>query len=267
MKKLKNSVCSALAVMCVFMFGAWTDAEQPRQDRYADAAVYSTYAVETVSFDRKETDEKSFNAPQYVSIDGLSNACGAVAGSEIVAYYDKYYANMIPDWQSYYAASGRYRKQDNVYIPNLMTQMYDLMRTNVDGVGVSDDDFVSGLTSYINGKGYTVSMQSVVSGSYFDYDACKTAIKNNKVIALLSRAVDVYTIIEGTTQDKLSPVTISDLHIMVASGYKEINYYRGNTLFRTDRYLVASSGLKETGLVFYKVNPHSLNKAYIVNIS
>ena len=109
-------------------------------------------------------------------------------------------------------------------------------------------------------------MQSVVSGSTVDYSACKSAIDNNKVIALLSRATDVYNLSEGATQDTISSVAISDLHIMIASGYQEINYYKNGSLFRTDRYLIVSSGSQSLGIVYYKLNNHKLINAYIVNI-
>ena len=141
------------------------------------------------------------------------------------------------------------------------------MRTNVEGLGVSDSDFVNGLTKYINSKGYDVSLKNVVYGTGIDYESCKSAIDNNKVIILLSRAVNVYNITDEGTHDRISTATISDLHIMVASGYKEIKYYKGSSLFRTDKYLLASVGFRDIDTAYYKVNPHSLNYAYIVNIS
>ena len=268
MKNIKNLMCMALAILSVCLFGAWAPADASQtEDRYADAAIISLYATETITFDSKEADSKINFAPQYTVISGLKNACGAVAGTEVVAYYDKYYPNMIPEWESFFATSGRYRAQDSVYIPGVMNDLYTLMRTNVDDVGVSESDFVNGLTKYIKGKGYGVSMQNVVKGTTVDYAACKNAIDNNKVITLLSQPVDVYNVVEGTNQDSVSSYTISGNHIMVASGYKEIKYYKNGTLFRTDMYLVISTGLDGIKLAYYKLNNHKLDSAYIVNIS
>ncbi|MDE7164412.1 MAG: hypothetical protein K2O04_03210 [Clostridiales bacterium] len=268
MKRIKNLIISMLVVLSVGMLGAWTpEYAISAEDRYADIVALSPYATEIIAFDQKETDMKLNSAPQYKALSGMLNACGAVAGSEIVAYYDKYYSNMIPDWQSYFPANGKYRAQDKVYVPSVMNELYSLMRTNVNDVGVSESDFVYGLKQYINSNGYSVGFQNVVNGTSIDYSACKSAIDNNKVIALLSRAVDVYNITENPTQDSINSTTISDLHIMVASGYKEIKYYKGGSLFRTDRYLFVSTGLDGYGTAYYKVNPHSLNYAYVVNIS
>ena len=267
MKKIKSFFLLTLAVLSLSMLGAWAPTGVSSAEvRYADAQIYSLYVTETVSFDNKETDAKTNFAPQYGTISGLVNACGAVAGTEIIGYYDKYYPNMIPNWESFYAASGKYRLQDSVYIPSVMNELYTLMNTNVDGAGVSESDFVNGLKKYITGKGYGVNMQNVVSGTSIDFSACKTAINNNKVIALLSRATDVYSVSEGATQDTIVSASISDSHIMIASGYREIKYYKSGSLFRTDRYLVVSSGSQNLGLVYYKLNNHKLDSAYIVNI-
>lgn len=267
MKRIKNLIITVLAILCLFMLGAWAPAySYSSNDRYIDVEIYSLYSSETISFDRKETDSKLNSAPHFVALTGMTNACGAVAGTEIVAYYDKYYPNMIPDWQSFFSATGKYKQQDKVYIPNIMNELYSLMRTNIDDAGVSENDFISGLTQYINGQGYNLSMQSVMSGTTIDYASCKTALNNNKVITLLSRATDLYDLSEGTTQDSIGTITISGSHIMIANGYKEIKYYKGNTLIRTDRYLIVSTGLEGVQTAFYKLNPHSLNSAYIVNI-
>ena len=267
MKKIKSFFPLTLAVLSLSMLGAWAPTGVSSAEvRYADAQIYSLYATETVTFDKKETDARTNFAPQYTTLSGLANACGAVAGAEVIGYYDKYYPNMIPDWESFYAASGKYRPQDKVYIPSVINELFTLMNTNVGGAGVSASDFTSGLTTYIKNQGYGVSMQNVVSGTAVDYSACKSAIASNKVIALLSLATNVYTISEGATQDIVSTLTISDSHIMIASGYQEIKYYKNGSLFRTDRYLIASSGSQDIGTVYYKVNNTKLNSAYIVNI-
>lgn len=269
MKKIKSLIFTTLAAISLALLGAWTPsvASLTTEYRYADAQMYSLYATETVAFDSKETDAKSNSGPQYTAVSGLTNACGAVAGTEIVAYYDKYYPNMIPGWESFYAASGKYRPQDKVYVPDVMNELYTLMRTNIDGAGVSDSDFLNGLTQYIRNKGYGVNMQTVLSGTTVDYAACKAAINNNKAIALLSSPADLYTMNDGATQDSISTLTISDYHIMVASGYKEVKYYKNGSLFRTDRYLVVSTGLMGTKTAYYKVDNHKLNGVYIVNIN
>lgn len=269
MKKLLKLSLLAASLIGVLIFGGRTTAQAQTAERYADAPLISTYASTTINYNSRTADVYNTpgGAPTYTPANGMTNACGAVAGTTIVAFYDKYYENMIPGWNSYYA-SGLYRLQDSTYVPGVMWEMYDLMQTNVKDVGVSEQEFVSGLKAYINKQGYSVSMQNVVSGSSIDYQACKDALNNNKVIALLSHAGDIYELGEYSGHDTVTTINIAGSHIMVAFGYYEINYYDSNNkLFRTDMYLEVATGLSVPQTALYKVNPHNLSSAYIVNIS
>ncbi|MDE6398734.1 MAG: hypothetical protein K2L51_05380 [Clostridiales bacterium] len=267
MRKLQKCIALPMLACALLLFGAWTY-EEP-QDRYADAPVISAYADEYVYYTNKEVDEATTagGAPQYSQLNEHTNACGAVAGAEIVAFYDKYYGNLIPNWTSYYTASGRYRMQDATYVPALMRDLYTRMRTNVDDVGVSENEFKNGLQSYINAQGYGVSYQNIASGGVVDYDACKAAVQSNKVIALLVRAGNVYTITDGNGYDVITPTNIAGLHIMVAYGYKTVTYYNASGVFRTDVYLGVATGLISPKTAYYRVNAGNLNAAYIVSIN
>lgn len=268
MKKLKKLSVLPMLVVSMLLFVAWTPIAEP--DRYADVQLLSPYANETVSYTYKVDDLQSTagGCPEYMAVDGLENACGAVAGTEIVAFYDKYYTNLIPGWDSYYPATGKYRLPNVTYTNPIMHSLYTSMRTNVDDVGVSESDCLSGLKSYINDKGYSVNYQSVLSGSTVNFEACKTATKNNKVIILFSRATNIYSISENGTYDTIVPMNLGGLHIMVGFGYYEAHYYNASGLFRTDYYLQVSTGLGSARpIAMYKVNPNDLNAAYIVNIA
>ena len=268
MKKLKKLSVLPMLVVSMLLFVAWTPIAEP--DRYADVQLLSPYANETVYYTSKNeySDETAGGCPQFTAVDGLENACGPVAGAGIVAFYDKYYTNLIPGWDSYYPATGKYRLPNVTYTNPVMHSLYTSMRTNVDDVGVSESDCLSGLKSYINGKGYSVNYQSVLSGSAVNFEACKTATANNKVIILFSRATNLYRVGYGNSYDTIVPVSVAGLHIMVAYGWYEVNYYNESGLFRTDRYLQVSTGLgSPTPIALYKVNPNDLNAAYIVNIA
>lgn len=267
MKKIKFAIIPVLLV-CVMMFGAWTNVDNA-DVRYADADFVSTYATETVTYTSREVSEKGTTdgrCPEYFQISGLTNACGAVAGAEIVAFYDKYYPALIPGWTSYYPATGKYRIQEETYVPALMNELYTLMRTNVDDVGVSEADFLNGLKSYVNGKGYKINYQNVKSGSTVNYAQCKAAIDNNKVIALLVQPTSVYNLFENAGEDLLVPTNIAGAHIMVAYGYWQIKYYNNSGLFRTDTYLYVATGRDGIPTALFKVDSTDLEGAYVINI-
>lgn len=267
MKKMALTIVPFLLI-CVMAFGAWAPVENA-EERYADAQFYSTYATETVYYTRRDIVELGSTdggAPQYTAMNGMTNACGAVAGAEIVAFYDKYYPALIPGWTSYYPASGKYRLEDSTYVPALMNSLYTLMRTNVDDVGVSKTDFLNGLKSYVNGQGYIITYQDVKSGQTVDYEACKNAIDNNKVVVLLAYPTSVYDVINGTNEDYITSINISGAHIMVAYGYAQVNYYNANELFRTDKYLNVVTGRSTPTIASFKVGGTDIDGAYIVDI-
>lgn len=270
MKKFLKILTLPLLVACVLSFAGWTTEQGTTAERYADAPILSTYASETVNFSSRTLDSNYTPGgfPFFTQASGMANACGAVAGAGIISYYDKYYPDLIPNWNSYYPASGTYRIQDSTHIDPMMWDLYNLMNTNVTEDGVTEQDFLSGLNTYINNCGYSVNMQNVISGSNFDYSTCKNAIDNNKVVALLANAGNIYSISESDSYDVISSTNISGPHIMVAYGYNDIKYYNSNgDLIRNDIYLVTATGLNAPKTAFYKINPHNLNAAYIVNIS
>lgn len=268
MKKLLKLSVLALSLVCIIVFGGWTKGNEV-PERYADAPIVATIANETIEFSSRTVEylRTPGGCPFYQQLNGMSNGCGAVAGAEIVAFYDKYHENLVPGWTSYYS-TGTYRMQDKVYVPAMMTELYNLMQTNVHDVGVSEQEFLDGLSAYINNHGYSVNYSNVVSGSSINFQACMDAIRSNKVIALLAHAGDVYFVGEYDNYDYVTTQNISGAHIMVGFGYFIYRYYDASgNLFRTDYYLEAAMGQSVLTTALYKVNPHNLSAAYIVNIS
>lgn len=270
MTKGKKLIFVPILLVFLMVFGAWTY-QVDTEDRYADAALVTPRSSsETINYtDRVEKllYNTSGNCPQYRQLSNMTNACGAIAGAEIVAFYDKYYPNMIAGWDSYYA-SGTYRMQDATYVPALMNELYTLMRTNVDDVGVSEDDFKNGLKSYVVNHGYSLSYTSVRNWlGRLNFDDCKAALDQNKVIVLFTKAGDVYQVTSSDGYDTITPTTIAGLHIMVAYGYYQVEYYNAKGLFRTDTYLHVAVGRNAPAHAYYRIDSTNLNAAYVVNVA
>lgn len=269
MTKTKSILIVVVLLVLVSVFGAWSGSNSA-EIRYAEATPISTYASETINYTSIVEDGAKTTAggcPMFYATEGITNACGAIAGAEIIAFYDKYYDNLVPNWVSYYPASGKYRIQDNNTVPALIRQMYTLMRTNVDSVGVSRTDCLNGLTSYINNNGYNVNYESVTTmGNKLNYDKCKNAIDNNKVIILFTTATTVYNIGISDNRHIISTTNITGAHIMVVYGYYKVSYYNNSGLIRTDTYVIAVLGWSGTSMGFYKVDSNTTQAAYIVNI-
>lgn len=272
MKKISWLCIVCLLFVSVAVFGAWTPigatSVAEEELRYDNAPVVSKLATETVYYTERELTYVTTdgNAPLYHSAGEKANSCGAIAGAEIVAFYDKYFPNLIEGWDSYYPTTGRYRAQTPAYVIPLMQELYDLMQINVKGHGVSEAEFKSGLTQYFNNRGNSLGYQSIKSGSGISLDDCISAIDNNKVIVLFTTAGDLYNVIVGDSMDGYTTFSITSNHIMMAYGYVIINYYNSNGLFRTEKMLCVATGYPELSSAQYRINSSNFVNGYILNV-
>ena len=253
MKKIITIMAIGLTMLCIPFCGGWTEAPD-QSDRYVGGELIATYADETIAYKSKQivSDISTANgAPEYKPISGIQNGCGAVAGAIAVGFYDKYYENMITDWASYYS-TGRYRLQDAKYVPALINDLYTRMQTNVVAPGVSQDDFKSGLKSYVANQGYNLEYASLGQGTGFNYSTFKTAVSNNEIVVLFVKSSNLYKCSSSANEDVISTINISGNHVMIAYGYYEVKYTLSNGT-RTDKYLRVSTGLSGTATALYKI--------------
>lgn len=268
MKKTNKIKTIALITLCLPFCGGWTTApEQSEPVRYVGGELIATYADETISYISKEVIEDISTAngtPRYSAVSGIQNGCGAVAGAIIVGFYDKYYANLIPDWDSYYS-SGTYRMQNGTYVQTLLFDLYDRMQTNVVAPGVSENEFKSGLKSYVEDHGYNLQYTSLGTGNSFNYSTFKTAVGNNEPTVLFVRPSNLYKCVSNDGEDVLYTINMSGNHIMVAYGYYEVKYILSNST-RTDKYLRVATGLSVDSTAYYKIGSY-VDAAYQVTIN
>ncbi len=278
---LRKGACAVVAVLAltttIFIPQAHAaahaeEAADSAEARYYDSvmALSAKSTTETVNYTRKEETyiETQNGVPLYYGRTDLANSCGPTGGSIVVGYYDKYYEELIPNYTGYYPASGKYKRMDTTYIPALIGDLYTLMRTNVDDVGVSESDCLNGLKSYVQSKGRSISYSSVKSGSSLNTTAYLNSLQNNKPVLLFCDQVGIVMFGGDSTSDVIYEDTIANKHIMVGFGYYQIKYYNGNTNFRTDTYLRAACGLFSYSDGFVKLSSSSwLDSGYAVSIS
>lgn len=269
MNKINRIKTIALLLLCLPFCGGWTSAPAAAEqsDRYVGGELIATYASETISYISREVveDISTANAtPKYSAVSGMQNGCGAVAGGIIVGFYDKYYAELIPEWDSYYS-SGIYRMQNGTYVKTLLLDLYDRMQTNVVAEGVSETEFKNGLKSYVVDHGYNLQYTSLGSGNNFNYSAFKTAVNNNQPTVLFVQPSNIYFLSEHENQDVITSGNIGGNHIMVAYGYYEVKYTLSNGT-RTDKYLSVATGLPGEPVAFYKIGSY-VDAAYRVTIN
>lgn len=272
MRKLTWLLIAVFTVACALMFGAMSPAytkEAETEPRYVDVDVVSTISGENIYYTSRDVTNVTTDggAPSYFNNQGLPNCCGPIAGTEIVAFYDKYYPNLIKGWDSYYPATGKYQFQVSEYTDPVLFGLYDLMKCNVEDHGVSEADFKSGLQTYFKNQGYNLSYQSATSGGKLNYDTCVSAVNNNKVIVLFTQPGKLYEITEYSGYNTLNEYNVTGNHIMIAFGYVQIKYYNNGVNFRTERFVKVASGIGLVLNAFYKINSDNLDAAYVVNVA
>lgn len=270
MKKSYIYLTTALTLLSMLICGAWTSptaayADTPK--RYVDAQLISTYSEEVIDYDSREIVEDISTpngVPLYYGAADMTNCCGPIGGTIAVGYYDKYYSNMIPDWDSYYP-NGKYRTMVSQYVDPVMWDIYDRMKTNVVGPGVSEQEFKDGLESYIKSKGHNITYPAVKSGSSFNYTTYKNALQDKKPVVLFVSPSDLYFVSEADGYDRITTSAISGDHVMIAYGYREIRYTIGSTV-RTDTYLLVATGFMTIRQAYYKVSS-LIDSAYVLNVT
>lgn len=258
-----------LTIISSFGLVAYADTEI----RYADIPTATPYAAvtssETVYFTNRETSyvKLPYGVPRYNQISALPNSCGPTAGAIVVGFYDKYYEDLIPNYCSYVGA-GTYKGNDSTYSKQLMQELYTLMRTNVDDVGVSETDCKNGLKTYVQNKGHNLSYTNVKSFNKVNESAYTNAINNNTPVLLFCAKMDMYNIGTNENYDAIAKTSIEGAHVSVGYGIFIVKYYNGDNLFRTDKYLHVATGLALMNTCYLKLEATDwCNAAYAVSIT
>lgn len=275
MKKLLKNYSLTLFSVVILLFGFCFNVNHKESNRYSgygDDSSYSTYSsiiTETVSYTSKEESYiETVNAvPLYTQISDLPNSCGPTGGAIIVGFYDKYYENLIPNFVPN-LSSGKYKKNDRVAVPNLMRDLYTLMRTNIDDVGVGQGDCMDGLETYVKNKGYSISYSNIKSNNTVNASYFTSAINRNEPALIFCSKMDLYIVTTNSNVDSISYTTYTGGHVVVGYGLYSVKYYNGDNQFRSDTYIRVATGLSGVEHGFLKVaSTDWCNAAYSVDIN
>lgn len=268
MKKINGPLVVAFfcALVALSSFGSL-----PKKVTYS--TIYTTpdlTLIEYVNYSRKEVTENRFSIPSY-TCEYNKHSCGAISGAIIVGYYDYFYPDVVPNYVTHYMGSTGIRfyssgTQIDRLINNLITAMC------ISNTGCTVSQYKTGLSDYFYlFAGLTINFNSVKSGAAIDFNACKTQLATGRPIALF---LSLYSVVRqagwGDEQDIIESDIYINNHIVTASGYRTVEYYKmengKEVLFRTDNYLHIETGwgykmLLDTGRNI------TLNDAYAVGVA
>ena len=226
-----------------------------------------------------------YGLPVYGS--SYLDSCANVAGGVVVGYYDVYKTNMIANYSPLHVVNNKtvFKPEDST-TRAIVDNFYFSMGTYL-GNGTTQAGFTTGLTGYVNSRGYSVNYLSVMSGSNFSYSAYRNQIFANRIVVLFLGKYNIISMyIQNTGYDKIFTEFFNIGHVMVGYGFREVNYFRDEEVtvwspvwynpfrtitvietvnFRNDDYLMVNTGLY--GLGFMRLNDNEkINNALAIEI-
>lgn len=199
---------------------------------------------------------------------GLSNGCVPVTATNLVAYYDKTYNNLIPNYEAGTTFLGVYRYKGSNDTTNALSEtLHADMGTNSITDGTTIPQFKSGLKKYVERNGYSVSYQSLVSWGNLDYSAVKSNVQNSKAIALFLSGFRSTVITNSDGYDVLNYEYAHQKHAATGFGALEVMYTLSNGSNRTDSYIHCAMGVGMYKTAYINIATNKIDEALVVNLS
>lgn len=235
--------------------GAWEFVDQYQTISYATRSV-NGYSIE-------------YDLPNYYGPPGT--ACASTAGSVVIGYYDRFFENLIPDFQVYTRFGNRIRyKPISENTINVANELYNLMGAELEHLGVTYSEFQDGMATYISSRGYTYSTTNLFSWGSFDFAKYKIAVESGKPVALFldSFAIKNYITTSDNTDTIKSDYT-NTAHVVIGCGYEQYKYYNTTGQEIDNRiYLKVATALSGYQIGYLNINGLSvINHAISIEIS
>lgn len=206
--------------------------------------------------------------PSFADMGNKKNACVPISAVNILQYWDRYKVDLIPDYEpgsgfgNYYS----YNKKDST-LKNLVDELYDLMQTNVNGVGTSIRQFKEGMDAYCGAKGYSVQYESCMGQQTIDYELAKQKMQSGKPLIIFLDPFGVSTVTAADGYDIIKLESGSVAHSVAGFGYKTISYVFQDDSTRTDKYICVNSGLSNGAIAYLNIDfNNTFDEVYAINI-
>ena len=254
MKKIIVATPLMIAILTIAFIGALganTCVAFAEEELHYGAISSFTTSSETITFSTYSDDSyyDSGNFPCYYNTNSaLTNACAPVAGAIVMGFFDRYYTNLIPSFSPGYMSGGTYQYYPQfgpfaTYIQNTISTLYTDMGTNQSGNGTTRTEYQSGMSTYVQNAGYSISFSNSMSGSIPNMSNITTQLEAGKVVTLYLNGYTYTHMSFSTGSVTYSHTTYTGTHVAIAYGYLTLYYYNSsNVNFRTDKFLVVSTG-------------------------
>ncbi|MCH5142647.1 MAG: hypothetical protein J1G07_02910 [Clostridiales bacterium] len=235
---------------------------------YGDGGTISGSTLVTIYYESKSEDyyKMALMTPCCSSSPYVS-ACACVAGTNIVAYFDRYCPLLMPDYEPGYEYMGYYfYYADTNAMTDVVIQLYSDMGTTAES-GTTAQQFLNGMKKYSNRAGYSFSYTSCMSGGNLSYSKVKNSMKNNQPVALFLSGYNVGFLELYEDRDSMGYLLSTANHVMVGFGYDEITYTYDSGKQETLEYICVASGAGTRPSGYFNINYNTkINDAFAVSM-
>lgn len=232
--------------------------------RYGSTASVSSSYQTTINYSTRTDGFHSlaYEFPIYTYAPA-ANSCGAIAGANIIGFFDRYYETLIPNHKAGGALGSIYRyAPEDIAVRNTITQLYDLMM--IDSQGVTMAMFIKGFFDYVRITYRTPEFVPLKEqdGS-FNFEKAVAQLKNNRPLVFFLNGYNITRLSEGTNKDTITTSVYAENHIMVAFGYQTYTYDNGTTY----RFFSVATGKEERSSGLFNIDADTvINDAWSVNV-
>lgn len=197
------------------------------------------------------------------------NACAPTTGASIIAYYDRFCEDLIPDYTPGFGIGAFYRYYNGRQeVTNVISQLYIDMQTNSTGAGTSVAQFKSGMTSYCERNNCAITFTSSMTNGAFDYAKAKSFIDESNPIVLFVQKLEISTLQSQTNRDTYTILSGNINHTLSAFGYEEVNYTMSDGTQQNEKFLYVATGIKRMPQAYLNMNGIlQIDDAYGVSVT
>ncbi len=252
-EEFSEQVCAVLEENAILYSGGSVDPE------------YVKVEVDFLGVPDEDMYDVCYRIPQFCGV-GLTGACAAVAGGNIIGYFDRYYENLIPNHVAgEFKGEDYYYNSSDTYVTQAIKQLYSDMNGTENGI--SETNFKVGLQNYCSNKNLNCNFKSIKSNGSINYDMVKSSLKSGQPIALLLSTYNICELNCGEQKDEFYYELYPGNHVMVGFGYREINYILTNGSKSNYKFIYVATGFITQPDAFFNISYRTnINSAYAVNI-
>lgn len=227
---------------------------------------YTSYTKQTVQTSSRIPSLSNVN-PNY-----QSNDCAPIAGGNIIAFYEILYSNLIPDYRTGRIINNNYifnTVTTNQYLQKVIDDLYVIMKTNQITAGTREQDFLDGLTQYVEQAGlHFQTTGGLVSNNSVNVQALISHLNTKNIAVLFMTEYNIISVIEDTgNQLKFTAVCSNTPHIVAVYGVEQYTIIQ-NGVETTEYFLKIANNMEEFNYGLIRLNDYlNITDFLKINIS